>query len=997
MRMRGHRRPPPFVRALQARRRAAARALRRLGLVAVSFLLSAITVVPFLAQEGRALDPVVFRRMQTGTATLGSGTTVVTVPITAVDPAKTLLITGLEENLGRPGDGAVSSELVDATTLRFRRATGGGSVGIRWQVVEFVSGVQVQRGTVAVSATPTTVPISAVDRARSFVLTTSRGDGDHWADNDFVRARLTSSTSLELAPAVVDEVPTIAWQVIQYDEASVQHGTASLGEGQSTATVSIAAVDPGRAWLISSYRAVTSTNPAMGERMVRGRVTSGTSLVFDRHITSGSVQIAWSLVEFQDGTEVRHGSERFNSGESQRDVAIAAVDPSRAIGAAGYQTTGGSTPYNSDDVPGLSFFTTQLVNGSTLRLRRGATFDPADVGWFVVYFRGHPPAFEQDLGDQSSTEGDPVSLAAPATDIDGDPLAYSATGLPAGLAVDPATGDISGTISYEAAAGSPYAVVLRVEDPGGLFATDSFTWTITNTNRPPTVANPGDRTDGEGTVISLPVAGSDPDGEALAWSATNLPPGLDIDPATGVISGTILPTAVLGSPYAVGIRAEDPGGLFDTTSFTWTVTGAGAPGGGNTYLVAGTGGAAGGDDLLTVADRGDTNPATNEVNVGTGTGTFSLFGLDQSPANGLLYGSDGNRLGLVSMATGVFTPLGGTFGSGSGPAGAITFGAVHGIAFEPATGALFGVHNVVGDRDVLFRVDPTTGLRVAGAFGGADYLVIDPSHDKKKETYDIAFDPTTGLLWALGADHPADGPERVGILNLTTGYLDLRDGKLDQLNPRGLAFDVSGNLWSMGSPGTGGRLFLIDKATGKPGFAVTVDNGGDYQAIEIVYQRPPVFDFDLGDRSDPEGAVISLAAPASDPDGGVLAWSATGLPPGLAIDPATGLISGTISYEASPGSPYAVEVRVEDPGGLFDTDTFTWAVSDTNRAPVFDGDLGNRTDAEGDVISLASPASDPDGDVLLWSATGLPPGLGIDPGSGLISGTISFDASPGSP
>ena len=551
-------------------------------------------------------------------------------------------------------------------------------------------------------------------------------------------------------------------------------------------------------------------------------------------------------------------------------------------------------------------------------------------------------------------------------------------------------------MSPDAAPGSPYAVVVRVEDPGGLFATDSFTWTITNTNRAPVVTAPADRTDAEGTVVSLPVIGSDPDGDALSWSATALPPGLDIDPATGVISGTILPTAVLGSPYAVQVRADDPAGLFGTAAFTWTVTGAGAPGGGNTYLIAGTGGAAGGDDLLTVMDRGDIDPATNEVPVGTGTGTTTIFGLDQSPANGLLYASNGDRLGVISAVTGRFTPLGGLFGSGSGPKGTIAFTAVHGIAFDPATGALYAVHRVVGDEDVLFRVDPITGSRVPGAFGGSDYRVI-RGEATKNENFDIAFDPASGLLYTLASEPGTAGAVRLATIDPATGYQTLRNGKLDDLDPRGLAFDAEGNAWGVGSPAAGGRVFLIDKVSGKPGLPIAVDDGGEYQAIEIVYHHPPVFDQDLGDRTHAEGAAVSLAAPATDPDGDTLTWSATGLPPGLAIAPATGVISGTISYDAAAGSPYAVEVRVADPGGLYASDTFLWTVTPTNRPPAFNGNLGNRTDAEGGAVSLPTPATDPDGDLLTWSASGLPEGLALDPATGLISGTITYDAAAGSP
>jgi hypothetical protein len=52
------------------------------------------------------------------------------------------------------------------------------------------------------------------------------------------------------------------------------------------------------------------------------------------------------------------------------------------------------------------------------------------------------------------------------------------------------------------------------------------------------------------------------------------------------------------------------------------------------------------------------------------------------------------------------------------------------------------------------------------------------------------------------------------------------------------------------------------------------------------------------------------------------------------------------------------------------------------------------TSAVGAVISLPLAASDPDGDPLYFSATGLPAGLAIDPWSGRIEGTLG-DASLG--
>jgi len=77
-------------------------------------------------------------------------------------------------------------------------------------------------------------------------------------------------------------------------------------------------------------------------------------------------------------------------------------------------------------------------------------------------------------GNQSGLVGTVVQLQLVATDPNGDALGYGASGLPAGLAIDPATGLISGTPT---ASGS-YNVVVAASD-GVNSDTESFVWTIT--------------------------------------------------------------------------------------------------------------------------------------------------------------------------------------------------------------------------------------------------------------------------------------------------------------------------------------------------------------------------------------------------------------------------------------------------------------------------------------------------------------------------------------
>jgi YVTN family beta-propeller protein len=76
-------------------------------------------------------------------------------------------------------------------------------------------------------------------------------------------------------------------------------------------------------------------------------------------------------------------------------------------------------------------------------------------------------------GNQSSTWGTPVSLQLAATDPNNDPLTYSASGLPPGLALNPATGAIAGVPNVS----GTYTVVLAASD-GYNSASATITWTV---------------------------------------------------------------------------------------------------------------------------------------------------------------------------------------------------------------------------------------------------------------------------------------------------------------------------------------------------------------------------------------------------------------------------------------------------------------------------------------------------------------------------------------
>jgi len=172
-------------------------------------------------------------------------------------------------------------------------------------------------------------------------------------------------------------------------------------------------------------------------------------------------------------------------------------------------------------------------------------------------------------GMQFSAENDVITLPVSGFDLDGDGLTWSAVGLPPGLSIDSGTGVITETISYTAAGTHP--VTVRATDDGtpNLYTEITLTWTVADTNRAPSVTDPGDQASLGGESISLPVSGSDPDNDTLTWSAAGLPAGLTISSVTGVVAGA--PT--IAGAFTVNVTATDDGSpnLSSGATFTWTV------------------------------------------------------------------------------------------------------------------------------------------------------------------------------------------------------------------------------------------------------------------------------------------------------------------------------------------------------------------------------------------------------------------------------------------
>jgi len=144
--------------------------------------------------------------------------------------------------------------------------------------------------------------------------------------------------------------------------------------------------------------------------------------------------------------------------------------------------------------------------------------------------------------------------------------------------------------------------------------------------------------------------------------------------------------------------------------------------------------------------------------------------------------------------------------------------------------------------------------------------------------------------------------------------------------------------------------------------------------------KPPVL-VQPANQTSTINAPVSLPLTASDPEGKALTFTATGLPPGLAINTAARLISG------SPGTVGSYQVRVAVSDGVLSVSrSFSWTIVNVANQPPLLAQPANQITAINGKVSLALSAKDPEGKPLRFSAAGLPPGLSINSTSGLISG-----------
>lgn len=165
------------------------------------------------------------------------------------------------------------------------------------------------------------------------------------------------------------------------------------------------------------------------------------------------------------------------------------------------------------------------------------------------------PVFDA-LPPLTAHEGTALAFVIHVTDVDGNCLTSSATGLPLGATF------VGGAFAWTPALGQAgtYPVLITVTDGAGGTAAQTCMLTVTPDGAP-SIDPVANRSVAAGALLSFSLAGADPDGDPLTFGASPLPTGASVAGTTF----SWVPTVAQVGTYGITFTATDPAGLTAST------------------------------------------------------------------------------------------------------------------------------------------------------------------------------------------------------------------------------------------------------------------------------------------------------------------------------------------------------------------------------------------------------------------------------------------------
>ena len=569
------------------------------------------------------------------------------------------------------------------------------------------------------------------------------------------------------------------------------------------------------------------------------------------------------------------------------------------------------------------------------------------------------------------------------TEPDGQALTYTAASSDSELASANAAGS---TITLAAVAKGGANITITASDPGGLSATQSFR--LTAPNRPPApVGGIGAQTIEVGESVTLDVADSftDPDGDALTYTATS---SIATVARTSVSGSQVTMTAVAGpGTTVITITATDDEQATATQQARVTV-----PQPNRAPRPVGTIP----PQTVTVGGTTTVNAATYFSDPDGDALTYSAASSNESIARTSVSGSTvtitGASVGSASITVTARDPDGLTAtqtvrvtvpqpNRAPRPVGTI----------PPQTVTAGGTTTVNAatyfsdpDGDALTYSAASSNTSVARTSVSGSTVTITGASVGSASITVTARDPdglTATQTARVTVSQPNRAPRPVGTIppqTITAGGTTTVNAATYFSDPDGdaLTYSAASSNASVARTSVSGSTVTITGASvGSASITVTArdpDGLTATQRFSVTVPQPnraprPVGTIPPQTITAGGTTTVNAATYFSDPDGDALTYSAAS---SNASVTRTSVSGSTVTITGASAGSASVTVTARDPDGLTATQTARVTVSQPNRAPRPVGTIPSQTiTADGTTtVNAATYFSDPDGDALTYSA-----------------------------
>nr|WP_240955907.1 putative Ig domain-containing protein [Wenzhouxiangella sp. XN79A] len=174
------------------------------------------------------------------------------------------------------------------------------------------------------------------------------------------------------------------------------------------------------------------------------------------------------------------------------------------------------------------------------------------------------PPYMISAPDSAARIGSPYTYAAEAVDPEFEPLTWSLPTAPAGMTIDPDTGQVAWTPGAGQAGDAD--VVVQAADPEGAIASQAFVVRVRVANSDPVIDTVPPTSVTFGAFYSVRMLATDADGDAPTWRLLDGPAGMTLHAGLGWLHWTTT-DAVPGS-YPVSLEVTDGWGGRDELNFT---------------------------------------------------------------------------------------------------------------------------------------------------------------------------------------------------------------------------------------------------------------------------------------------------------------------------------------------------------------------------------------------------------------------------------------------